>query len=176
MAEKNVYAVPVFDKATDSFTGFLGLSDIVHQIVRFFVAKAKLAHPDLAKDVHKLLSASTFNQTDAENIHHKVFNHPLADLVSTYQLQPHTTPPPPSTCYDRLLTSWRYFRTDVSGTNGWNPVSDAASLQEVIDVLSKEKLSRVPLVNAVRSPLPVESANGADGRAMGWSHHGRRAT
>jgi hypothetical protein len=83
MAEKNVYAVPVFDKASDSFTGFLGLSDIVHQIVRFFVAKAKLAHPDLAKDVHKLLSASTFNQTDAENIHHKVFNHPLADLVST---------------------------------------------------------------------------------------------
>jgi len=118
MAEKNVYAVPVFDKSSNSFTGFLGLSDIVHQIVRFFVAKAKLAHPDLAKDVHKLLSASTFNQTDAENIHHKVFNHPLADLVN------------------------------VSGTNGWNPVSDAASLQEVIDVLTKEKLSRVPLVNA----------------------------
>jgi len=66
MAERNVYAVPVFDKASNSFTGFLGLSDIVHQTVRFFVAKAKLAHPDLAKDVHKLLSASTFNQTDAE--------------------------------------------------------------------------------------------------------------
>jgi hypothetical protein len=87
-----VYAVPVKDKE-GSFTGFLGLSDIVHQIVRFFAAKAKLAHPDLAKDAHKLLAASTFNQTDAEHIRTKVFNHPLGDLVSTS----------PSRCRPRML-------------------------------------------------------------------------
>jgi hypothetical protein len=39
---------------------------------------------------------------------------------------------------------------DVSGGNGWSPVSDTASLQEVIDALTKEKLPRLPLVNAVR--------------------------
>jgi hypothetical protein len=132
--------------------------------VRFFVAKAKLAHPDLAKDVHKLLSASTFNQTDAENIHHKVFNHPLADLVSTYPAPAshYTTRPPLATTANSPHGAT--FAADVSGTNGWNPVSDAASLQEVIDVLSKEKLSRVPLVNAVRSPLPVPGEHGAGRR------------
>lgn len=84
MADKNVYAVPVFDKTTNSFKGFLSFNDIVHNIVHFFVAKAKLAHPDLAHDTHQLLTKSSFHQTDADNIQRKVFNHPLGDLVSTH--------------------------------------------------------------------------------------------
>lgn len=83
MAEKNVYAVPVFDKEANQFKGFLGFNDIVHNIVHFFQAKAKLAHPDMAHDVHQLLAKSTFHQADADNIQRKVFAHPLAELVST---------------------------------------------------------------------------------------------
>lgn len=118
MAEKNVYAVPVFDQATNRFTAFLGLSDILHRVVHLFVAKARLAHPDLASDVPRLLAQATFCQADAENIHRKVFHYPLTELIN------------------------------LSGRNPWRVIPNSISLQEAIDILVNEKLPRAPLADS----------------------------
>lgn len=117
MAERNVYAVPVFDKAADRFVGFLGFNDVVHNVVHFFAAKAKLVHPELAHDVHQLLALTVFHQTDADNIQRKVFAHSLGDLVN------------------------------VSACNPWHTMPDTASLQEVIDFLVSKNIARIALVN-----------------------------
>jgi len=145
MAEKNVYAVPVFDQATNRFTAFLGLSDILHRVVHLFVAKARLAHPDLASDVPRLLAQATFCQADAENIHRKVFHYPLTELISA-------GPPPPQgrpMGLDGLPTS----STDLSGRNPWRVIPNSISLQEAIDILVNEKLPRAPLADSVELPL-----------------------
>jgi len=130
LREKNLYAVPVWDVDKAQHVGFFGAGDLVHFLVQLFANKASLAHSDHPDDEVQLLTETVFSESELEALRDQFFNHPIAELIN------------------------------VSQQNPWKPMSAESSLQEVLNTLIQEKISRLPLVDKNGKVVAIISESG----------------